>query len=62
MTILVVEDEKKISESLKKALEIEQYTVDTAFDGKEALLKTGNNTYDVIVLGGFLPCRTKLTY
>ena len=55
MTILVIEDEKKISEFLKKSLELEHYTVDTAFDGVEALQKTQKNIYDVIVLDILLP-------
>lgn len=55
MTILVVEDEVKISRFIKKGLEMEHYTVDTAFDGEEALEKTIINTYDVIILDIMLP-------
>ena len=33
----MVEDEKSISSFLKKGLEFEHYTVDTAYDGQEAL-------------------------
>ena len=55
MRILVVEDEKSISSFLKKDLEFEHYTVDTAFDGPEALKKGAENTYDIIVLDILLP-------
>jgi DNA-binding response OmpR family regulator len=55
MTILVVEDEKKLSDILKKALTSERYTVDTAFDGEEGLQKALKNTYSLIVLDIMLP-------
>jgi DNA-binding response OmpR family regulator len=55
MTILVVEDEVKISRFIKKGLEMEHYTVETAFDGLEALEKAEINNYDLIVLDVLLP-------
>jgi DNA-binding response OmpR family regulator len=55
MTILVVEDEKNIASFLKKGLEFEKYTVETAYDGREGLAKGAANTYDVIVLDILLP-------
>jgi DNA-binding response OmpR family regulator len=47
MRILVVEDEHKIANSLKKGLEQESYVVDLAYDGIEE--------YDVIILDLMLP-------
>ena len=35
MTILIIEDELKLAEVLKKALSGERYTVDIAADGEE---------------------------
>ncbi len=55
MTILVVEDEIKISRFIKKGLEMEHYTVDTAYDGKEGLEKSEINSYDLIILDIMLP-------
>ncbi len=55
MTILVVEDEVKITRFIKKGLEMEHYTVDVAYDGKEALEKAEINSYDLIILDIMLP-------
>ena len=55
MTILVVEDEIKITRFIKKGLEMEHYTVDTAYDGQEAIDKTDINDYDLIILDIMLP-------
>lgn len=55
MTILVVEDEVKITRFIKKGLEMEHYTIDVAYDGEEALGKAEVNTYDLIILDIMLP-------
>jgi len=55
MTILVVEDEIKISKFIRKGLEMEHYTVDTAYDGEEALEKVQINNYDIIILDIMIP-------
>jgi len=55
MTILVVEDEIKISRFIKKGLEMEHYTVDLAYDGEEGLEKAEINNYDLIILDIMLP-------
>jgi DNA-binding response OmpR family regulator len=55
MTILVVEDEIKITRFIKKGLEMEHYTVDAAYDGEEALAKAEVNNYDLIILDIMLP-------
>ncbi|RLC38003.1 DNA-binding response regulator [Candidatus Falkowbacteria bacterium] len=55
MTILVVEDEIKITRFIKKGLEMDHYTVDIAYDGKEALEKAEINNYDLIILDIMLP-------
>jgi heavy metal response regulator len=55
MTILVVEDEVKITRFIKKGLEMEHYTVDTAYDGEEGLEKAEINNYDLIILDIMLP-------
>ncbi|MEJ0002037.1 MAG: response regulator transcription factor, partial [bacterium] len=57
MTILVVEDEKKLTAILKRALRGERYTVDAAFDGDEGLSKAMKNDYSLILLDIMLPKR-----
>jgi heavy metal response regulator len=55
MRILIVEDERKISAYIKRALEEEGYAVDAAYTGREALDWAGSAQYDVIVLDILLP-------
>lgn len=55
MVVLLVEDEEKIASFIKKALEYEQYTVETAADGEEAVNKISVNDYDLVVLDIMLP-------
>lgn len=55
MTILVIEDEIKITRFIKKGLEMEHYTVDTAYDGEEGYEKASINSYDLIILDIMLP-------
>src|SRR3989344_7482876 len=55
MTILIIEDEQKLSDILKKALVGQYYTGDTAFDGLEGLNKALKNNYELIVLDLMLP-------
>jgi heavy metal response regulator len=55
MKILLVEDEKKVSNFIKKGLEEEHYAVDTAFDGETGLSMAEVNEYDLIVLDLMIP-------
>jgi DNA-binding response OmpR family regulator len=55
MRILVVEDEHKIANSIKKGLEQEKYAVDVAYDGKEGLDFATTEDYDIIILDRLLP-------
>lgn len=55
MTILVIEDEKKLSAILKRALRTERYSVDVAYDGEEGLFKAMKNNYSLILLDIMLP-------
>lgn len=55
MTILIIEDEKKLVEILKKALRGERYAFDVAYDGKEGLAKALNGNYGFIILDLSLP-------
>lgn len=55
MKILVVEDEPKVVEFLKKGLEEQDYEVDIAFDGQMGERLSSKNSYDVILLDVILP-------
>jgi heavy metal response regulator len=55
MRILVIEDEKKVANFIKKGLEEEHYAVDTAYDGEEGLDLAEANEYDLIVLDLMIP-------
>jgi DNA-binding response OmpR family regulator len=55
MRILVVEDEKKVSNFLRQVLEEEQYAVDQAFEGEEGLGLAEAYDYDLIILDLMLP-------
>jgi two-component system copper resistance phosphate regulon response regulator CusR len=55
MRILVIEDEQKTGEYLKKGLQESGYSVDVATDGAEGLVLAQEERYDVIVLDVMLP-------
>jgi DNA-binding response OmpR family regulator len=55
MAILVVEDEKKLADILKRALKNERYSVDVAYDGEVGLEKALKNNYSLIILDIMLP-------
>ena len=47
--ILLVEDEKKIAESLRKGLSEQHYDVDVAYDGMIGRKLFDANTYDLVL-------------
>ena len=49
-TILIVDDNKEIVDSLGKLLSLEGYNIVTAYDGMEALEKLESNHIDLILL------------
>jgi DNA-binding response OmpR family regulator len=55
MRILVVEDEHKIANSIKKGLEQENYAVDVVYDGSEGYDFASTEEYDLIILDRLLP-------
>ena len=63
-TILVVDDEENIRKLIRKYAEYEGHTVFEAADGREAVMKCRDNSYDIIImdimmpeLNGFSACR-----
>lgn len=55
MRILVVEDEHRIANSIKKGLEQERYAVDVAYNGTDGFDLASTEDYDVIILDLLLP-------
>ena len=55
MRILVVEDERKVAQFVKKGLEEEGYAVDLALDGEEGLTLAMGRVHDLILLDISLP-------
>lgn len=55
MRILVVEDDHRIAQTIKKGLEQERYAVDIAHDGIEGFDFASTEDYDVLILDRMLP-------
>ena len=55
MYILVVEDERRLAQVVRKVLEEEGHTVDVAHDGEDGLAMAMDGSHDVIVLDILLP-------
>lgn len=55
MRILVVEDEHRIAQAVKKGLELETYAVDVEYDGLDGLNAARSEEYDLIILDVMMP-------
>jgi len=55
MRILVVEDERRLCNIIKRGLLEEGYAVDTAYDGEDGKYLAETNPYDLIILDIMLP-------
>ncbi|CAN5179887.1 response regulator transcription factor [soil metagenome] len=55
MRILVVEDETKLANAIKRALELQKYAVDVAYDGESGHDLAVVEKYDIILLDSMLP-------
>ena len=56
-SVLIVDDEAAIRESLQTLLEFEGYTVDIASDGAEGLTRIADNPFDLVLLDFAMPDR-----
>ncbi|MDQ3278133.1 MAG: response regulator transcription factor [Bacteroidota bacterium] len=54
-SILLVEDEENLHESLKMNLELQGYQVTSAFDGLQALKAVQNEYFDLIIMDVMIP-------
>lgn len=55
MRLLVIEDERRIAQSIKQGLEQDGYAVDLAFDGTEGYASASGDDYDVIISDVMMP-------
>jgi two-component system copper resistance phosphate regulon response regulator CusR len=55
MKILIVEDEVKIAQAIKRGLEQESYAVDVAYDADDGLAYALDPDYDIVILDRMLP-------
>jgi DNA-binding response OmpR family regulator len=55
MKILLIEDEPKLNEHIRKGLQAQGYAVDTAMNGSEGLEMASAGVYDLIILDVMLP-------
>ena len=53
--VLVVDDDKQLASALQWILADENYLVDIAFDGEEALLKVRVHEYDAVICDVMMP-------
>jgi DNA-binding response OmpR family regulator len=60
VSLLVIEDERKIREFLRRGLEEEGYSVEVAADGEDGLDLASGNGYELIILDLLLPRRDGL--
>src|SRR5713226_2337224 len=59
-SVIIIDDEAAIRESLETLLEFEGYTVDSAETGEEGLAKLAENPFDLVLLDFALPDRNGL--
>lgn len=55
MRILLIEDDARVASFVRRGLREEQYAVDIAVDGEQALFEAQTNPYDLIILDLMLP-------
>jgi DNA-binding response OmpR family regulator len=55
MKILVVEDEHRLADLLRRALEHERHAVDISYDGRDGLERAEMGAFDLVVLDVMLP-------
>jgi DNA-binding response OmpR family regulator len=53
--ILLVDDDKQLASALQRILADENFLVDVAFDGEQAILKIKVNEYDLVICDLMMP-------
>ncbi len=57
MNLLIIEDNKKVAQALKKGLEAEDYDVEVVYTGEEGFFLINTQKFDLIILDLMLPGR-----
>ena len=57
-SVLIIDDEAEIRESLQTLLELENFEVETAVTGEEGLQRVGDRPFDLVLLDLALPGRS----
>lgn len=60
MHVLVIEDEIKVAQALRKGLEAEQYRVTVAYSGEDGFFQLNAQAFDLVLLDLMLPGRDGL--
>jgi len=55
MRILIIEDDHRIANTVKKGLEQEHFAVDVVYDGQDGFDQASVESYDIIILDRMLP-------
>lgn len=55
MRLLIIEDEHKIANALKKALQRESYAVDVSYDGDDGYAMATTEPYDAMIIDRMIP-------
>lgn len=55
MRILIIEDEHKIAQALKRGLEQESFAVDVIYDGEQGMARAVRGQFDLLILDRMLP-------
>lgn len=58
MRILIVEDEKRLSDALTQIMREQKYAVDAVYDGEDGYLYAMSGEYDAVILDVMLPKRS----
>lgn len=61
MRILLVDDDKRVSNFVKRGLEEEGFAIDLAIDGGQALTQVQINPYDLVILDVMIPEKDGVT-
>src|SRR6185437_13096371 len=61
MRLLIVEDERKLADTLKRGLEDHGHAVDVAYDGDDGLAMALAASYDLVILDVMLPVLDGMT-
>lgn len=61
MRILVVEDEKRLADTLCELLAYHRYTADAAYDGETGLDNALSGIYDAVILDVMMPKKKRLS-